>query len=128
VTVPLLEAVPVFAVAESVNEPLPILLAGVTLETVSHDWLLVGAFQVVLDVTDIVVFEAADVGDHVSGLTVSTAGAAACVTDIVLVIPPPVIVTVPLLEVVVVLTVAEIVNEPLPVLLAGVIFDIESHD
>jgi hypothetical protein len=43
---------------------------------VSHDWLLVGAFQVVLDVTDIVVFEAADVGVHISGLTVRAAGAA----------------------------------------------------
>ena len=72
-TVAVLEVVPVLAVAETVNEPLPVLLAGVTLVMVSHVWLLVGVFQVTLDVTETVSFEAADGGDHVSGLIVKVA-------------------------------------------------------
>jgi hypothetical protein len=59
---------------------------------------------------------------------IPVAGAAACVTDTVLVIPPPVIVTVPLLEVVPVFAVAEIANEPFPVRFAGVTFETVSHD
>ena len=71
VTVPVLKALPVLAVAEIVNEPLPVRLAGVTFDIVSHVWLLVGAFHAVLDVIVTVVFDATDGGDHVVGLRVS---------------------------------------------------------
>ena len=71
VTAPLLGLVPVLAEADIVNEPLPVRLAGVMLEIVSHDWLLERVFHVVLEVTETDVFEAAEVGDHVSGLIIS---------------------------------------------------------
>jgi len=61
----------VLAVTFSLNEPLPVRFAGAMFVTVSHVTLLVGTFQVIVDVTFIVVFEAADPGFHVVGLTVS---------------------------------------------------------
>ena len=60
----------VLVAALILNDPLPLLLAGVISETVSHATLLVGIFHVVLDVTVTVVFDAIAGGAHVSGLTV----------------------------------------------------------
>jgi len=65
VTVPVLVVVPVLADAVILNEPLPVRFAGVTWEIVSHDWLLDGEFQVMLDVIFIVELSPDDRGFHV---------------------------------------------------------------
>jgi len=73
VTIAFRSAPVLFAVALSLNEPLPVLLLGVTFETVSHDWSLLGVFHVVFDVTEIVVLLANGPGFHSVGESVKTA-------------------------------------------------------
>ena len=51
VTVPLLAVVLVLTAALILNDPLPVLFAGVIFVTVSHVTLLVGCVHVVLEVT-----------------------------------------------------------------------------
>ena len=122
VTVPLLDVALVFAAAVIVKLPLFEPLDG---DTVSHVAALLEAETVheTLDVTDTVVFAADADGDHDVGLTVRIG--AACVTDIVLVNPPPETVTVPLLEAAPVFAAALIVKLPLLEPLDG---DTVSHD
>lgn len=109
-----------------INEPLLVLLAGMTLDTVNHVALLVGAVHVMLDVTVMVALPPAGNALHVADDNSSTTGA--CVTVIVRVSPPPVTVTVPVLGSVPVLyAVAVITNDPLLVWLVGVTFDTVSH-
>ena len=67
VTVPVRVAVPVLAAALMTNEPLPVRLAGVTPDTVSHVTLLLGAVHVMLDVTSMVVLSPVDGMVHVAG-------------------------------------------------------------
>ena len=123
VIVPLLNAVPVFAVAVIVMFPFPVLLDG---DTVSHDAALLDAVQDTFDVTDTLVLAAADdVGFHVAALSVRFAAFPGCVTAIVREAPPPVTVIAPLLAAVPVLAVALIVMFPLFVPLDG---DTVSHD
>jgi len=86
---------PVFCVTFSLNDPFPVLFAGVMFVTVSHAALLVGVLQVVFDVTFIVVLPPHVLGNHLEMPIVSVAAPPACVTVICLVIPPPVTVTVP---------------------------------
>jgi hypothetical protein len=84
---------PVFAVVLILNEPLPVRFAGVMFVTVSHDWLLL-TFQVVLDVTFIVLFDAATGACHAAaGFTVRMV-IPACVTVTVCVRAPALMVTV----------------------------------
>jgi hypothetical protein len=126
VTVAVLGSVPVlYAVAVMTNEPLLVWLVGLTLDTVSHVSLLAGMLHVRLDVTVIVLLPPAGGVAHVAGDNVSTA--AACVTLIVWVLPPPATVIVAVREAVPVLEGAVIINEPLPVRSAGVISEMVSH-
>ena len=67
VMVPLRLLVPVLAVALIVNDPFPVRLLGDILEMVNHVTLLVGVFQVALEVTVILVLAAADPALHVVG-------------------------------------------------------------
>ena len=124
VIVPVLLAVPVLAVTSIANIALPVALAG---EGVNHDALLVAVHDM-SDVTKKTAFED-DAGADQDVIPNSSfpelAGAAACVTAIVLVIPPPVIVIVPLLPDVLVFAVAVNVSVPLLVPFAG---ETVSHD
>ena len=112
----------VFAVTLILNEPLPVRLAGLMLEAVSHLELLMGALHVVLDATLIVIVSASAPGIHVVGdsVRVFPVFPAACVTQTVLVIPSTVTVTVPD-RLAPVLAVALIRKEPLPLRLEGLI-------
>jgi len=110
----------VLAVVFILKEPLPFRFVGVIFETVSHEWLLVGVFHVILDVTFIVVLPPAAGEFHVlDGDTVRMTGAAWFIVT-VRVIPPPDTVTVPDREVVPVFAGALILNEPLFEPLVGV--------
>ena len=71
VTVPVRSAVPVFAVAFSLNEPLPVRFEGLILETVSQLAALLLTLHVVSDVTLIVVLLCVGGGFHEVGDTVS---------------------------------------------------------
>jgi len=117
VMVPVLDEEPVLAVVFILKLPFPVPLA---VDTVSQLVLLLLTLHALVDVTLIVVLLAADAGDHVLGDTVNAAGGASCVTFIVRVIPPPVIVIAPVLEVTVVLAVTFILKWPLLVPLDGV--------
>jgi len=118
----------VFAAALILKEPLPVRFAGDISDMVSHDISLLCTLQVVFEVTPIVLFPALSDRCHsVDGFNASTAGAA-CDTAIVrLGTPGAVTVIVPDLGVTPVLAAALILNEPLPVRLAGDIFDMVSH-
>ena len=112
VIVPLLVLVDVFAVTASPNPPLGPL--GDTPVTVSHDVALLLTVHDTFEVTVTPVVEAADVGLHDVGLTVSnTDDVPACVTEIVLLMPPPVTVIVPLLWFVELFTVTLTVKLPI---------------
>ena len=121
VTVALRDAPEVFAAAVMVNEPLLLPLAG---ERVSHAALLV-TLQDTLELT-VMVLEPPPVAKlWVSGETVSDAGTApSCVTLMVLVISPPVTVTVALRGVVAVFAAAVMVNV---LLLLPLVREVVSH-
>ena len=128
VTVPVRDAAPVLAVALIENEPLPVRFAGFIFENVSHVTLL-EMVQVLLELTLTLPLLATDVKLIDVGDIVSVAGAAAWVTEIVRVVAPgAVTVIVPVRDAAPVLAVALILNEPLPVRFAGVMFDMVSHD
>ena len=124
VTVPDL-CLPGLASASILNEPLPVRLAGVMFEILNHCTLLVGTFQVVFDVTFMMVLLAAGSRFHTGGETVSVSPAA-WLTATVRMIPPAVTVIVPDLCAPG-LASAVIVNEPLPLRFAGVMFEILNH-
>jgi len=128
VIVPCLKG-PVLVVAFILNEPLPVRLVGVMLFTVSHDVLLLVTVQVLLDVTFTVEEFDAEAIDHVLVDRLSTGGGAACATDMVRVgAPGAVAVITPLLTSCPELADTFILNEPLPVRLAGVVLLMVSHD
>ena len=113
VIVPLLLAAPVFAVTFSVIAPLPDPLAG---ETVNHDVALLDAVHITFDVIDTDVLDKnADGSQEVRDTSrVDVVAAPACVTVMVLVIPPPEIVIIPVLLAVPVFVVTYSVRVPLP--------------
>ena len=126
VTVAVLTAVVVLAVAFSLNEPLPVRLAGTMLLTVSHTAVLL-TVHVVLDVTLIVALPAEGdwFHDDEDSVRVPTG---AWVTNIVRVgASGAVTVILPVLENVFALAFAVILNEPLPVRLAGTILSTDSQ-
>ena len=128
VMVPVLDDVPVLAVALILNEPLPVRFAGVMLPIVSQLVLLLTTVHDVLDVMLIKVLSAPDAGFHVVGDTVSVAGGAGWVTVIVLSgTPVTLTVIVPVLEKVVVFACTFILNDPLRVRLIGVIWSMVSQ-
>ena len=103
-------------------------LAGIMLETVSQLASLVATSHVVLEVTLISTLEATfEVENSHTFLDNVKLAVAACVTDNSRVIPPPVTLMVPVLSAPVLLAVAVILNEPLPVRLSGVTFEIVSQ-
>jgi len=118
VTIPVLDAFPVFLAAFIMKVPLPVRLVGEKLLTVSQFTLLV-TFHVSPEDTRTTVLLGADVGIHSDRLSLR-GPAAACVTVIVRVgAPLAVTVIVPVLDAVTVFSVVEILNEPLPVRFAG---------
>ena len=110
----------VLASAFSLNEPLPVRLVGCRLVTVSHGTVL-DTFHCLLDVTVTVVLFALDVMFHVLIERLRDGGGvAAWVTVIVRCTPPAMdTVTVPVLEIVPVLSDVFILKEPIPVRFAG---------
>jgi len=125
---PNLGDVPMFVVAFILNEPLPVRVVGTKFETVNHATLLLTA-HVLLDVTRTVELPPACVKFELAVDRLSVAGATGCVTEIVLVgAPGAVTVIVPVLCVAPMLAVALILNEPLPVWLAGEKFETVSHE
>ena len=119
VMVPVLAAVPVLAVTFILKEPLPVRLVGMKLLTVSHAALLV-IVHVLLEVTFTVALLTAPVGDHEAVDKISIAAAGLWVTATVRVgAPGAVAVIIPVRATVPVLAVTFILNEPLPVRLAG---------
>ncbi|MCL2842419.1 MAG: hypothetical protein FWE28_02995 [Oscillospiraceae bacterium] len=125
VTVPVRLLIPVLKVVLSRKLPLPVRFAGAMSEMVSQLVLLLLTLHCMLDVTLTVTLLAAGAGFHVDGLIVRSG--AACVTAIVRVTPPPVIVTLPVLLDVPVLAVALIRKLPFPIRFAGVMFEISSQ-
>jgi hypothetical protein len=116
-----IRCVPVFAEAVILNEPLPVRFTGDIFEIVNQFTLLLGIFHVPFDVTVILVQFPWLAGRHALADKVSESGAA-CVTVIVRVGAPGAdTVIVPVLCPPV-FAVALILNEPLPFLVAGVIF------
>ena len=96
-TIAVLEAVlAAITSALMTKEPLPVRLVGFTLETVSHDALQVGVSHVILDSTDMVILPPADGAVHEVADIENITGA--CITAIVRLSPPPVIVTVASLD------------------------------
>jgi len=77
ITFPVLDDVDVLAVALTTKLPLPVRLVGEMFEMVSHDWLVVGAFHVIFDVTLTCLFEAVAAGLHSESDIVKFADAAA---------------------------------------------------
>jgi len=116
------------AVTFSVNEPLPVRLEGETFEMVSHDSLLVGALQVIFDVTDMEVFCAVEFGIQLECDNVRFAPTPACSTLIVRFPPFPKTVTVAVRLLTRVFAVTFILNEPSPPRSAGTTFVMVSHD
>ena len=118
VIVPVLLAVLVLAVASKATIALPVALAG---EGVNHDASLVAVHDMsdVRKKTACEADEGADQDVIPNSSFPEGAGAAACVTAIVFVIPLPVIVIVPVLPDVAVFAVAFNVSVPLPVPLVG---------
>ena len=109
------------AVAFILNDPLPVRLAGVILET-DNQLTLPLTLQVAFDVTITVILLATGLGVHI--LLFSVIFPRVCVTVIVRVgAPNPVTVIVPVRALVVVLVAALILNEPFPRLVVGVIFE-----
>ena len=129
VIVPVLCVVLVLAVAVILNEPLPVRVAGTKFETVSQEvWLLVTT-HVLLDVTLIVALPPACVKFKTPVDRLSVGGAPGCVTEIVRAgNPGTVTVIVPDLCVALVLAAATILNEPLPVRVAGIKFETVSQE
>jgi len=123
---PVLAAVPVLLLAIILNEPLLLPLAGVTL---SQEVALLDTVHDLLDVTFTVRSPAFDAmsTEVVFTVNAAAAGAPACVTVISRVIPPPITLTVAVLDDVLVLVVAFIENEPLPVRLVGDMLEIVSQ-
>ena len=121
-----------FGKAFILNEPLPVRLPGVISETVNHDGaLLVGMVHVVVllfgvTLTVVLTLVVVFIGFHDDIDVVN--GCPVCVTVIVLVIPPPLTVTVPVRLSAPVLRAVFITNEPLPVLFGGATPVIVSHD
>jgi len=129
VTVPVLGAVVVLAVKSTLNEPLPVWLMGMILFMIIHDESLV-TLHVMLESTITVVWLDVCVGFHDASLDIVREATGACDTVTVRVSPSAVTVMVPLLGFtpVLVLAAAVILNEPLPVRLAGVTLLMVSHD
>ena len=122
VIIPDLDAVVIFAAAFSVIEPLPVPPEG---DTVSQSDPLFVVVQDTFEVTAIFVLPPDAVGVHEFGETSSSGGdedERSWVTVITLVIPPPVTVTLPVLPVAPVFSLAPIINEPLPIPPVGATF------
>jgi len=95
---------------------------------VSHEVALLVTDHCLVELTRTTAFCAADVGFQEAADRLSVAGAAAWVTEIVRVAAPGVVtVIVPDLDTAPVFAVALILNEPLPVRFAGVMFETVNH-